>query len=238
MLKHLFSTALDYDGLVYVRGYAAATGHLYVEQLHGDEDWLAQYGLNAQGEIVCRSDEADERAFQPLTIPEELARPARLTYQDAYAIPIVRLRGDRAAERIDEVVYPLTIEEKFWLGERLRIAPPLLLGIAGRELVAQGVLPDDGATVVCVKSWVAQALPEAGYDVATGRYTYDSSVVYSLHRHDQADELRLDAAMQSLGGIRLRQPMDVLATADRLFVVEGAGADGVGWVHGWGWVGE
>jgi hypothetical protein len=235
MLKHLFSTALDHGGLNYFRGLDEVSDCIYVEQIYGDEDWLAQYCLDASGQIVGRFDEADNtgKRSRLLDIPQRLAAPAPLSDREQVAIPLVRLQGDRAAERIDDLMYPLTMAEKLWLGTQSGVPAPLILGIGGRELVAQARLPHSGEMVVCVKSWITQALTEARYDPLDGRCTYASIVVYSLHEFDADGEIHMDQGITALGGIDFKQPMDLLATADRLFMVDGNWAGGAGYVHGW-----
>ncbi len=228
MLEYRTTTSLLHDGDCHLIGISADFT-VYVEEIYGDSDWMAQAALTLDGQIIKSVDEDHGTAsrFSPIQLPGGLVRPRPVHHAAALNFRGPRLRGMREAERIREVVYPLEIAARMKLAQqfRLDIPPPLILGIAASEVLSETLVTPPHTWLVCRRLRVAYTLPQPAYDEDQQPYDYDTLVFHIAHFYNAAAGDQLETALEegaaSLPGADLRRPLDCLADRGYLFMTEG-----------------
>lgn len=226
--RHLASLPLRHHGDCHLLGMDAA-GQIYVEELYGEDDWLAQHTLTPDGKLHTRDEDYGAVSIEPFPLPESLLRPQPARH----AVPLnfggARERGLRAEDRVDALVRPLSMPEKMLLVERLRLAilPPLLLGLAASTVLAEASQPGSGAVLVCRRLRFAYALPAPRLDKQALPYDYDSIAVAAVQVYDPAsgDEPPLELLFQPFCGVRFQRPQSCLRTGTRLIIADSAAPD-------------
>jgi hypothetical protein len=208
---------------------------LYVEEIYGDDDWLAQHAVTLDGQFTQSVDDQHGQTtyFAPLHLPDDLIRPAPITTSEALNFTGPRQRGLREPERVQEVVRPLTVATKMQIIQQLGLdlAPPLLLGIAESTVIAEAMLPP---LLVCRRLRLAYALITPQQDTDGQHYDYDTHVLYVAHRYETDDsELPPEIVFAGLPGVTLLRPMDCLAFNDYLFVADGGTPQRHSHIHIW-----
>jgi hypothetical protein len=237
-LRYLTSLPLKYAGdcsLIGVRHHQAheIQGDLlrwtvYAEEIYGDEGWLAQHALTMTGEFMTSIDEDGGRnqSISPLPLPDDLLKPRPVwnTMKLNYAGP--RHRGMREPERLMDILRPISVADKFAIAKRLRlkIAPPMLLGIAESYVLSEALVLHPDVFFVCRRLRLAYALAEPAVDADDEPYDYDTLVTHSAHYYDRDGdgEPALIDALTALPGVELRRPMDCLIDHDTLFIADAA----------------
>ena len=207
---------------------------LYVEEIYGEEAWLARHALRLDGTLVASADEQSGQNpdVKPLEIPADLITPHTAWHTMTLNFTGARHRGLRGPERIDEMLRSLSMLEKIALMERLNldILPPMLLGIAESYVLAEAVITRPNLFLLCRRIRLAYLLEEDHYDKDNQPYNYDTLVLYVAHFLDrEADrETPLNELLNALPGVQLERPMDCLVYGDLAFVADGgsAGPDG------------
>lgn len=202
-------------------------GDLFVEEWYGDEDdpRIAQHRIAQSGEMIESADESDEkRAFSPLTLPENLIRPAEIVRGQAFNFVGPRFRGLRETDRIQETAQVFSVMEKMTLAAKLRLdfPPPLLIGLAESLVLAEASITEKWL-VVCRRVRLAYALPQIQLDAHGLPYDYDSLTLFVAHFYDPATGRVPDLAscLDDLAGWQLRQPADCLIHEGRLYLADG-----------------
>lgn len=212
---------------------------IYVEEIYGEDGWIAQHALKPDKTIVASTDEnaGVNRNFRTLTLPRDLVCSQSCKYTKALNFSGARHRGLRESERIAETVRPLTLQTKLALIERLhlKIPPSMLLGIAESYVLAEAVMLPPDIFMVCRRLRLAFALPQVQYDNNYQPYDYDTLVVYGAHDYNPHidDEIPPEHALAGLPGTSLRRPMDCIIRDHYLFIADGGINDQVSAVHIW-----
>lgn len=209
---------------------------LFAEEIYGKDDLLARYHFTLDGRILQKFDESsDTRAF---TLPTDLVHPTRPLQNHPLNFHGPRLRGLREPDRIRDAVRPLEVPTRMrliaYLG--LNISPPMLLGVAESQVLAQAPLGTPDTELVCRRLRLAYALPEPRYDADHLPYDYDTLTIYAAHvYHPQSreTELSFDTVFASFPGVTLRRPMDCLTYQNHLFIADGGDAQQSSRVHVW-----
>lgn len=210
-------------------------GMLFVEEIYGEDDWLAQHCFRLDGTLVTSVDEdGGVRSIQPLRLPSNLIKSASTQPEVALNFSAGRQRGLRAEERVQDWARPLTITEKMALVNYLKldILPPMILGLAESYVLTAAPL-QPGLDVVCRRMRVAYSLITARRDEQGMAYDYDTLPLYLIHCYDGDDELGLIEALAGLPGCRLHRPMDCLVYGGWLIVADGGAGDRRSAVHRW-----
>lgn len=237
ILEHRISLPLQHHGDCSLLGVetvtdadGAETFTLYVEEIYGEEGWLAQHVLTLDGRLLTSIDEASgaNHTVSPLTLPPAAARPRTGWHTMMLNFSGPRHRGLRDLEHVRDLVRSLSLEEKMALIARLKldVLPPALLGIAESYVLSEAQF-GPMLYFVCRRTRLALALQEARLDEQNLPYDYDTQVVYCAHFVDlaKADELPMTDALEPMPGVHLRRPMDCLYYGDHLFVADGAAPD-------------
>lgn len=225
LLQFTKTIHLQHDGDCRIVG-VTPDGRLFVEELYGEDDWLAHSAYSAAGELIALADEQfGAQPFTPLALPDMLFTPTapraalHLNYAGA------RERGLREHERVQDLVQPLSVAEKMLVVDvlKLGIAPPMLLGIAESTVLAEAVLTDD-TLLVCRRLRFAYALPTAQQDAGGQFYDYSSAVVHTACVYSMSSEVPppLEAVLRGIGG--LHRPLDCVCYDGHIFVADGGAA--------------
>lgn len=216
----------------------SADGTLYVEEMYGD-GWLAQHALAHDGTRVASVDE-DEGArhhVTPLELPPDLVRPQRGWHSAALNFAGPRHRGLREAERVADLVRPVSVADKMALAgqHQLEIPPPMILGLAESFVLAEAALNPPHSYLVCRRVRFAYAMATVCTDAENQPYDYDTFVVYWAHvYHRERDEASaLPAPDTRLQGVTLNRPMDCLLHGDQLVIADGGDARTRARLHLW-----
>lgn len=210
---------------------------VYVEEVYGDEGWLAQHALRLDGSTVSSVDENNGAAgdLAPLTLPDAITKPKTGWHTMALNFAGPRHRGMRSPERTDELVHPLSIQEKMTLVKQLKldVAPPMLLGIAESYVLAECQIASPSLYFVCRRVRLALALGEERLDDDNQPYDYDTVVVHLAHFYECGSDLTLGEILDGLTGAPLHRPMDCLLYGDHLFIADGGAGDRPSAIHVW-----
>ncbi|MGQ9910159.1 MAG: hypothetical protein ACUVS2_15140 [Candidatus Flexifilum sp.] len=223
--RHECSFPLQHPGSPGLLG-VTPDGHIYVEEIYGEEGWLAQGRYNFEGMLLASVDEEAGRHpdIQPLSLPDNLIRPARVWHTMRLNFAGPRHRGSRVLERIDELVQPLSIGEKLAISQHLKlpVPPPMLLGLAESYVLAETQIVPPFLFLICRRLRFAYALETPAPD-RDGAVDYDTAVAYIMQEVDLNDDADrpLSSYLGHFAGVPLNQPMDCMLFETRLFVADG-----------------
>jgi hypothetical protein len=212
---------------------------IFVEEVYGEDGWLAQHAITLDGTFIASVDESFGTATElaPLSLPGNLVEPKRGWHTMALNFTGPRHRGLRGPERLDDLVRPFSIQEKIALVKQLEldVLPPLLLGLAESYVLAEAPIRTPNLFVVCRRLRLVYVLSEVKEDSAGERYDYDTTVLYVAHLFDRAAEQEppLSDVGTGLTGIALYRPMDCLICKEHLFIADGGGNNRDSAVHVW-----
>lgn len=209
---------------------------LYVEEVFGEDDDVAHYSINLNSGV-----ETEIKVRDIYTTPASLKRPVSSHHAKALNFSIGRYRGMREAERIADLVQPLTIQEKMALVKflPLPIMPPLLFGIAESVVLAEAAFASPDIFLVCRRVRLAYGLMPPRLDSSHQKYDYDTVMLYFVHLYDAHDteEHLLHETIASgqslLSGVVLHRPMDCLIHEDKLFIADGGDETHTSAIHIW-----
>lgn len=198
-------------------------GYVYVEELYGEHDWLAQHKISTSAGLL---ESVDERcgmapAPAPLPLPELLASPSKVQIFDHLNYTGARWRGRMVDERIVDLLRDLSIAEKIALLDYLdwEIDPLRLLGIA-ESIVLSCCAYCDGEFLVCRRIRVAYRVPAGERDDHSLDCDYDSIEVHLLHRLP-ADALELPDLRECLTDLDLCRPLDCMIVDRKVYLADG-----------------
>ncbi len=235
-LQHVTSLSLAHSGDCSLLGVASDLT-IYVEEVYGEDGWMAQRALQLAGATVAAVDENDGKAtaVQPLSLPDDLARPKTGWHTMALNFSGARHRGIRSLEHVTDVAQPLSIEDKMVLNGRLKVPSPLILGLAESYVLAEAELTPPHLFLVCRRLRVVYALETEQTDEQNQPYDYDSHVLYVAHVYDRSQDVKptLRESLAGLAGVELCRPMDCLIAHDHVFVADGGEGEQVSRVHVW-----
>ena len=89
-------------------------GYVYVEELYGEHDWLAQHKISTSAGLLESVDEqcGTAPAPAPLPLPALLASPSKVQLFDHLNYTGARWRGRMVDERIVDLLRDLSVAEK------------------------------------------------------------------------------------------------------------------------------
>ena len=210
---------------------------IYVEEIYGNEAWLAQHALRLDGTMIESIDEAhgENDDLAPLDLPLQIVKSKTCWHTMALNFAGPRHRGLRAPERTLDLVHPLTIQEKIGLARRynLDIEPPLLLGIAESYVLAESQIVHPNLYFVCRRVRLAVALPEERTDDDGFPYDYETIVIYLAHFYERDQESTFSDVLGDLTETPLHRPMDCILYGDHLFIADGGADDRRSAIHVW-----
>lgn len=224
VLEHIATHDLHYTGDCHLRG-VASDGQIYADELYGADDWLAQHRLHPTDGIIETSDEANGKNLNPaqIPLPDRITKPIHTSCCPALQFTGSRLRGMRLDERIEELVYPLSMEDKIQLIDFMEWDhhPTQLIGLAESTVLAHATI---SATemFVCRRLRIAYRLTNP-----TPSYDYDSLDVYLFHRYNPSDAVmpELVDCLNDVDDVVLLRPMDCLFVDGRLYIADGGEDD-------------
>lgn len=237
MIDYLKSILLHHNGDCRLLG-VSPTLSLYIEEIFGDDDLLAQHTLSLDGEVLHSVDESllDASDFIPLTLPLDVVRPSPIRYTSRLNFSGPRQRGLRDQERITDVVRALEVPTRIKLAQQINIPMPLILGVAESRVLAEALLIPPHTYLVCRRLRIACALPEPQRDADQQWYDYDTLAVYTAHLYNPTVhdvELPPDEVFAGLPGARLVRPMDCIMCHKHVFVADGGDAHHPSQIHVW-----
>ena len=198
-------------------------GCVYVEELYGEHDWLAQHKISLSDGLLESVDEqcGTVPLPAPLPLPELYVSPSKINVFDHLNFSGARWRGRIADERIEDIARDLSIAEKIALVDYLdwEIDPLRLLGIA--ESIVLSCCPySEGEFLLCRRIRVAFRLPAAARDDHGLDCDYDSIEVHLLHRLP-ADALELPDLRDCLTHFDLCRPLDCMRVDGKFYLADG-----------------
>ncbi|PJF26140.1 MAG: hypothetical protein CUN53_09220 [Phototrophicales bacterium] len=227
-LTYLASLPLRYAGDCTLLG-VSADHQIYVEEIYGEQGWIAQHQIDMERGIIASLDEESEARTLLDPLPSDVIQPQSCwnTMKLNYAGP--RWRGLREPERLLEMLRPISTADKIEVVKLLGLSlpPPMLLGVAESYVLSEAcVLPPD-VFFVCRRVRLAIALETVKVDEEGLPYDYDTLAIHTAHFYDRAadSEPALLDALTTLPGARLRNPMDCIVHDDYLFVSDSARGD-------------
>lgn len=235
-LEHLTTLQLRHNGDCSLIGVSPDLA-IYVEEVYGEEGWLAQIALTLEGETLASVDEdfGAQTELTPLPLPDKLVEPQRGWHTMALNFTGARHLGLRGPERLDDLIRPFSVPEKIALVNLLKldILPPMLLGLAESYVLAESPINPPNEFVVCRRVRVAYALPEEREDETGTPYDYDTLLLYVAHIFNRTAEQEppLSDVLQGIAGVHLHRPMDCLITQGHLFLADGGDADRTSAIH-------
>lgn len=207
---------------------------LYVREYH--EEDATVHVLDSSGHLRQSFSEADftDRGLRPAN----LTKPAAPRFSAALNYAGPRHRGMREAERVQDIVKPLTVQTKMQVIQHLNldITPMALLGIAESYVLAEALIEHGQPCMVCRRIRLAYALPAIQFDAENQPYDYDTIALYSAHLYDYTaaeSELAPEQVLSGLPGVRLHYPMDCLIYNQHLFIAESGHQVHTSAVHTW-----
>ncbi len=237
-LSYLHSIALAHEGDCLLRGISPE-GHLFIDELYGADDWLAQHVITLDGAFIYSIDEnfGENDDFLPLDVPEEVLPPQAVNPHHRLNFGGARYRGLHEPERIAELVRPLSLPAKMQVIETLQldIVPPLLFGVAESTVLAEATLTPE-TTLVCRRLRLAYRLAQVQYDEDKQPYDYDTLILHVVHPYSPAihdHEMPPLEVFAGLPGVMLYRPMDCLIFGDYVVVAEGGDPDYPAQIHVW-----
>lgn len=221
-LKLLTTIELSYAGDCALLG-VDDEGCVYVEELYGEHDWLAQHKISLSEGLLESVDEqcGTVSLHKPLPLPELRGSPSKMKIFDHLNFSGARWRGLIVDERVEDLLRDLSIAEKIALVDYLdwEIDPLSLLGIA--ESIVLSCCPFcDGEFLVCRRIRVAFRLPLVEGDDQGLDCDYDSMEVHLLHRLP-ADALELPDLRECLTCFDLCRPLDCMRVDGKFYLADG-----------------
>lgn len=225
-VTHVTTLPLKHEGDCSLLGMTPDQA-LYVEEVYGENGWMAQHELHLDGTFARSVDEASgvngADDLRPLDLPPGIVRPKTGWHTMALNFAGPRHRGLRVPERILDVVRTLSIEEKMALIQKFKldVIPPMLLGIAESYVLAEAELQRPNLYFVCRRLRLAVALPEERLDEDHQPYDYETRVIYLAHFYDCQLEPPLKDILPDLTSVPLHRPMDCLLVNGQLCIADG-----------------
>lgn len=225
-LRHLATIELAHTGDCALLG-VDHDGRIYVEELYGEDDWLAQHRISLEDGLL---ESVDERfgavlAFAPLQMPERIHRPASTKIFAHLNFSGARWRGLADAERIAEIAHHVSIADKIALLDYLGWDndPHQLLGIVESRILSCCRYNED-AFAVCRRIRVAFRLPDTKKNDDTLDSVYDSIPIHLFHGLC-ADADELPGLPECLTDFDLCRPIDCMAVDGKLYLADGGSGE-------------
>jgi hypothetical protein len=208
------------------------TGEVFVEEIYGEDDRLAQYVFRLDGTLIGLYDEGNSAFGKLVLIPHDLTKPSSVPASHPLNFSGARLRGLREEDRIQDTVQSLTIPEKIALMSKLNLNFSLI-GIAESRVLAEAPLEIPAVTIVCRLVRVVYALPEVRLDNEQLPYDYDTVTLYLAHWYSADHDVDLSAAIKPFEGRQMQRPMDCIIWKKWLVIAEGGNAAQTSGIHLW-----
>jgi len=224
--RHERSFALQHPGAPSLIG-ATQDGQVLVEEIYGDEGWLAQGHYDRDGTLLRSVDEDHGRChlIEQLPLPADLTPPARGWHTMRLNFAGPRHRGNRELERVDSMVQPLSIAEKIAIGQYISgsLTPMKLIGLAESYVLAECQIVPPSLFVVCRRLRYAYAIDPQSVTDGEATIDYDTRIVHIMQLIDLKDDAEgpISDHLGQFAGVDLKRPMDCLLVGNRLFVADG-----------------
>ena len=210
---------------------------LYVEEVYGENGWIAQHQLLADGTFMQSIDEQNgtNDNLRPLDLPAGIVKPKTGWHTMALNFAGPRHRGMRGPERLLDLVRTLSIDEKMAVIDRFKldVIPPMLLGVAESYVLAEAELRRPDMYFVCRRIRLAIALAETRLDEDEQPYDYETRVIYLAHFYDCEQEPPFIDLLGDLTMVPLQRPMDCLLLDEQLCIADGGDAGRLSAIHLW-----
>jgi len=219
MLTLRFQIDLHHNGQCYLLGIAP-DGTCWVEEFYSDQ-WAAQHIITADGTIAHSTDENHGRSrlvslpFHGQHLPDPAPNPFPALDYDTQAPEC----GNRAADRIDGLCYPLDVSDKMRLSDTLAldVPAPNIIGLSRSRVLGVAPLPDGTALIARELAFPCVLIaPEADYN-------YTTHTRHILQRVPPADDLLDLSRFIRMEGLRC--PVGCAVAGDRLIVADAGGPD-------------
>lgn len=186
---------------------------IVVEALQTDEPIYIEYDIF--GEQLQKTTSAEFVHF------DELQAPMAPRYTCWLNHPLLRQRGLREADRVQDWVQPLTMMEKMAILPHLGMAlPPMqLLGLAESHVLSECQLKPD-VYLVCHRLRFAIAMSSIRHDTGGFAYDYDTVTCHVMHTVNFDEIPSYEDIFQAQGYRHVQSPVDCLVFRDRLFVLD------------------
>lgn len=235
--EHLRTVSLAHNGECGLLGVDADM-NFYVEEIYGDEGWMAQAAYDLDGQELAAVDEraGDNQGVERLQKPRGLIRPGTGMSTTRLNFGGARHQGLVEEDRVEDMVRPLSIEDKMLLVEEgfiPSVAPPAVLGLAQSYVVSEAQVKETERSgrkqsplfLLSRRLRVAYRLAGPARDELGNPYDYTSHEVAVMQQHRPGDEfapLGETVLDQKVLGVALNWPTDLVLRDDILFVADAA----------------
>lgn len=237
-LTYVRKIDLQHTGDCYFLG-AGENGSVFVEEIYGDEGWLCQSAYTLDGTCIASVDEDYGRTHLdgPISGLDQLAQRQRGWFSMPLNFSGPRHRGMREPERLQDVVKPMSIEDRITAAQHLNLSipAPMIVGLAESYVIAEARL-SASIFFVCRRLRIAYALAKPEEEVDGLPYDYDTLLTYAGHFYEpSADrDYSLTECLRDLAlDPQLIRPMDCLFEHDHLWVADGGDGAGKSAIHVW-----
>lgn len=224
VMTHHHSFPLRHNGQCHI--LAVTPQRTLIVEEYYDKEFVAQHHLQTDGSFIDSSDEnSGTSPFRPLPIPDGSdTTDVASSFPMLEYIPNAPHRGTRTEDRIDSLVYPLTVMEKMQMSQRFRLPcpAPMLIGLSESRVLSSVRLPD-AKVIVCRRLRFAYALATPRITPRGERIDYETQAFYLLQHIDPAADLTPLSLDGICGQEVLHQPTQCILCDDLLYVADSGG---------------
>ena len=228
----LATIELAHDGDCHLRGLTPE-GLIFVEELYGEDDWLAQHKLSASAGIIESVDEGygSNQDVAPMRLPADIMPVSKRGLFEHLNFCGARSRGLATSERVEKLVRSISVAEKIAMTDFMGwdVDPMRLTGIAESTILSTSAMTRN-RYVVCRRIRVICRLPRMQTDRHGFNYDYESLPIHLVHDlpSTATDLPDLGDCLQEVDFCR---PLDCIYALGKLYVADGGDGDVPSAVH-------
>lgn len=228
----LATVELAHSGDCHLRGLTPE-GLIFVEELYGEDDWLAQHKLSASAGIIESVDESygSNQITAPMKLPADIVPVSKRGLFDHLDFCGARSRGLATSERVDKLVRGISVAEKIAMTDYMGwdVDPMRLTGIAESRILSTSAMTR-ARYVVCRRIRVIWRLPQMQTDRHGFSYDYDSLPIHLVHDLP-SDATVLPDLADCTEEVDFCRPLDCIYALGKLYVADGGDGDVPSAVH-------
>ena len=223
-VNHLCTIPLQYTGICHI---LAVTDQqtIIVEEYYANH-FVAQHHIEPPDRFIITTDEKHgQSCLVPIPTPAGSAVPPTTN-------PIPKLEhrtgapqhGIRADDRIDSLVYPLTMSDKIRLAEQVPVPapPPMLIGLSESRVLSNLTLPNDHR-LICRHLRLAYALMTEKTLPSGQRINYNTVTIHRLQFLPDDESFTPLTLTGLYTDEHLHRPTQCMRHGDRIYIADSGG---------------